>query len=44
MHEVIAVQDERKTSRSQEMDVNSFHEEPSSSERARRDLLRVRRV
>ena len=27
------VQDERKTSRSQEIDVNSFHEEPVSSER-----------
>ena len=32
-HDVIGVQDERKTSRSQEIDVNSFCEEPSSSER-----------
>ena len=32
-HDVIGVQDERKTSRSQEIDVNSFREEPSSSER-----------
>ena len=31
-HDVIGVQDERKTSRSQEIDVNSFREEPSSSE------------
>ena len=38
-HEVIGVQDERKTSRSQEIDVNSFFEEPSSSERTG-DLLR----
>ena len=32
-HDVIGLQDERKTSRSQEIDVNSFCEEPSSSER-----------
>ena len=32
-HDVIGVQDERKTSRSQEIDVNSFHEETVSSER-----------
>ena len=32
-HDVIGVQDERKTSRSQEIDVNSFYEEPCSSER-----------
>ena len=32
-HDVIGVQDGRKTSRSQENDVNSFCEEPSSSER-----------
>ena len=32
-HGVITVQDERKTSRSQEIDVNSFHEEPGSSKR-----------
>ena len=31
-HDVIGVQDERKTSRSQEIDVNSFREEPGSSE------------
>ena len=30
---MIGVQDERKTSRSQEIDVDSFHEEPGSSER-----------
>ena len=30
-HDVIDVQDERKTSRSQEIDVNSFHGEPVSS-------------
>ena len=35
-HDVIGVQDERKTSRSQEIDVNSFREEPSSSERTER--------
>ena len=35
-HDVIGVQDERKTSRSQEIDVNSFCEEPSSSERTGR--------
>ena len=33
-HDVIIVQDERKTSRSQEIDVNSFHEETVSSERS----------
>ena len=38
-HDVISVKDERNTSRSQEIDVNSFHEEPSSSER-RGDPLR----
>ena len=32
------VQDERKTSRSQEIDVNSFHEEPVSSERTGRPV------
>ena len=32
-HDVIGVQDERKRSRSQEIDVNSFCEDPSSSER-----------
>ena len=32
------VQDERKTSRSQEIDVNSFCEEPSSSERTRQPV------
>ena len=31
-HDVIGVQDGRKTSRSQEIDVNSFREEPNSSE------------
>ena len=31
-HDVISVQDERKTSRSQEISVNSFNEEPSSSD------------
>ena len=35
-HDVIGVQDERKTSHSQEIDVNSFCEEPDSSERTRR--------
>ena len=30
------MQDERQTSRSQEIDVNSFHEEPDSSEKTRR--------
>ena len=35
-HDVIDVQDGRKTSRSQEIDVNSFCEEPSSSERTGR--------
>ena len=37
-HDVIGVQDERKTSRSQEIDVNSFREEPSSSERTVRTV------
>ena len=37
-HDVIGVQDERKTSRSQEIDVNSFCEEPSSSERTERPV------
>ena len=35
-HDVIGVQDERKTSCSQEIDVNSFREEPGSSERTGR--------
>ena len=34
--DVIVVQDERKTSRSQEISVNSFNEEPSSSDRTGR--------
>ena len=33
------MQDERKTSRSQEIDVNSFHEELVSSERTRRPVI-----
>ena len=33
------VQDERKTSSSQEIDVNSFHEEPISSERTGRPVI-----
>ena len=37
-HDVIGVEDERKTSRSQEIDVNSFCEEPSSSERKGRPV------
>ena len=37
-HDVIRVQDERETSRSQEIDVNSFCEEPSSSERTVRPV------
>ena len=37
-HDVIGVQDERKTSRSQEIDVNAFREEPSSSERTGRPV------
>ena len=36
-HDVISVQDERKTSRSQEISVNSFNEEPSSSDRTGRN-------
>ena len=36
-HDVIDVQDGRKTSRSQEIDVSSFHEEAVSSERERGD-------
>ena len=39
-HDVIGVQDGRKTSRSQEIDVNSFCEEPSSSERTGRLVAR----
>ena len=35
-HDVISVQDERKTSRSQEISVNSNNEEPSSSDRTGR--------
>ena len=38
---MIGVQDERKTSRSQEIDVNSFREEPSSSERKGRPVTRT---
>ena len=38
MHEVIGVQDEREMSRFQEIDVNSFREEPSSSERTGRPI------
>ena len=37
-HDVIGVQDERKTSRSQEIDVHSFREEPGSSERTERPV------
>ena len=37
-HDVIGVQDERKTSRSQEIDVNSFREELGSSERTVRPV------
>ena len=37
-HDVITVQAGRKTSRSQEIDVNSFHEEPVSSERTVRPV------
>ena len=37
-HDVIDVQDERKTSRSQEIDVNSFREELGSSERTGRPV------
>ena len=37
-HDVIRVQDERKTSLSQEIDVNSFREEPGSSERTGRPV------
>ena len=36
---MIGVQDGRKTSRSQEIDVNSFCEEPSSSERTGRPVI-----
>ena len=35
-HDVVTVQDERKTSRSQEIDVNSVREEPGSSEQTGR--------
>ena len=38
-HDARTVQDGRKTSRSQEIDVNSFCEEPSSSERTGRPVL-----
>ena len=38
-HDVIGVQDERKTSRSQEIDVDSSHEEPGSSERTARPVI-----
>ena len=38
-HDVIGVQDERKTSRSQEIDVDSFHEEIVSSERTGRPVV-----
>ena len=37
-HDVIGVQDGRKTSRSQEIDVNSFYEELGSSERTGRPV------
>ena len=37
-HDVISVQDERKTSRSQEINVNSFNEKPSSSDRTGRPV------
>ena len=37
-HDVVGVQNERKTSRSQEIDANSFREEPSSSERTGRPV------
>ena len=37
-HDVIGVQDERKTSRSREIDANSLCEEPSSSERMGRPV------
>ena len=40
-HDVIGAQDGRKTSRSQEINVNSFREEPSSSERTRRLVTRL---
>ena len=36
---MVSVQDERKTSRSQEIDFNSFHEEPGSSERTGRPVI-----
>ena len=39
-HDVIGVQDERKTSSSQEIDVHSFREEPSSLERTGRPVTR----
>ena len=39
-HDVIGVQDERKTSRPQEIDINSFCEEPGSSERTGRLVTR----
>ena len=37
-HDVTGVQDERETSQSQEIDVSSFREEPSSSERTGRPV------
>ena len=37
--DLITVQDERKTSHSQEIDVHSFHEEPVSSERTERPVI-----
>ena len=37
--DVSTVQDERKTSRSQEIDVNSFHEETVSSDRSGRPVI-----
>ena len=39
MHDMTGVQDGRNTSRSQEIDVNSFCEEPSSSERTGRPVV-----
>ena len=37
--EILYLQDERKASRTQEIDVNSFHEEPVSSERMVRPVI-----
>ena len=42
-HDVISVQDERKTSRSQGISVNSFNEEPSSSDRTGR-LVKTKEI